>query len=148
MGHHGRVIRYVVTSPLSLARLLWWYGEDDLWPPALGLAPETLASISTQFASLRANTETVDRLWPRAPADAYLLLPTIAELEGQPRPAARRHRRPRLDMPRLLDLEEEKRWRDPQFEEVARLVDKMTEVEPRDVDPVDQPRWLGRYAPW
>jgi hypothetical protein len=142
------VIRYVVTSPQSLARLLWWYGEDDLWPPALGLAPETLASMATQFAALRASPEDVERLWPGAPADAYLLLPTIAELEGSPRPAARRHRRPRSSMPRLLDVEEDKRWRDPQFEEVVRIVDRMTGVEPREIDPVDQPRWLGRFAPW
>jgi hypothetical protein len=23
-------VKYVITSPLSLARVLWWYGEDDL----------------------------------------------------------------------------------------------------------------------
>ena len=141
-------IRYVLTSPLSLARLLWWYGEDDLWPRALGLTPETVAFMSREFAALRATPERVDQLWPAAPPDAYLLLPTIAELEGAPRPAARRHRRSRLDMPRLLDIAEEKRWRDPQLEEVVRLVDLITGAEPREAAPADQPRWLGRYAPW
>ena len=142
------MIRYVITSPLSLARLLWWYGEDDLWPPALGLTPETVAFMSREFAALRADPERVERLWPSAPPDAYLLLPTIAELDGVPRPAARRYRRSTSGMPGLLAAEEEKRWRDPQLEEVARIVDLLTRTKPRSVDPADQPRWQGRFAPW
>jgi hypothetical protein len=39
------MIRHVITSPLSLARLLWWYGEDDLWPRALDLTPEAVAHL-------------------------------------------------------------------------------------------------------
>ena len=142
------MIRYVITSPLSLARLLWWYGEDDLWPSALGLTPETVAFMSREFAALRADPERVERLWPSAPPDAYLLLPTIAELDGMPRPAARRYRRATSGMPGLLAAEEEKRWRDPQLEEVARIVDLLTRTAPRSVDPADQPRWQGRFAPW
>jgi hypothetical protein len=142
------VIRYVITSPLSLARLLWWYGEDDLWPRALGLSPAVVAFLAEEFASLRARPEDVYRLWPSPPFDAYLLLPTIAQLEGEPRPAARRHRRAREQMPLALDVEEEKRWRDPQLEEVARIVDLMSGAPERHDDPADRPRLRGRWAPW
>ena len=35
-------VEFVITSPLSLARVLWWYGEDDLWASALALAPTVI----------------------------------------------------------------------------------------------------------
>lgn len=143
------MIRYVVTSPLSLARLLWWYGEDDLWPRATRLSPEQVAGLATAFARLRADPAEVARLWPAAPRhDAHLLLPVIDLLEGRPRPPARRHRRQDATMPSVLAIEDEKRWLDPQLEEVARLVDEMTGIAWRPDVPADQPRIRGRWAPW
>lgn len=144
----GRVIEHVITSPLSLARLLWWYGEDDLWPRALALPPEAVAGLSRRFALLRWDRREVAEVWPRPPFDAYLLLPVIELLEGSPRPAARRHRRPDSAMPHVLAVEEEKRWRDPDLEEVARLVDEEFGATPHFGGPADQHRILGRWAPW
>ena len=144
------MIRYVVTSPLSLARLLWWYGEDALWPRALDLAPEQVAALATSFARLRADPAEVARRWPAAPRhDAHLLLPTIGLLEGTPRPARRRQRRSVSGMPAVLAVEDEKRWRDPALAEVARLVDEHTGTTRhwRD-DPAGRPRLQGRWAPW
>lgn len=42
----------VYTSPLSLARLLWWYGEDELWPRALDLPPLVVADLAAEFGKL------------------------------------------------------------------------------------------------
>lgn len=143
------VIRYVVTSPLSLARLLWWYGEDALWPRAADLQPEQVAALATAFADLRADPAAVARRWPSAPRhDAHLLLPVIGLLEGRARPAVRRHRRPTSGMPSVLAVEDEKRWRDPQLEEVARIVDELSGVGARPGEPADRPRLQGRWAPW
>ena len=98
-------VKYVITSPLSLARVLWWYGEDDLWAPALGLAPAVVADLAPRFAELRAAPEVMELMWSGAPlADAHLVLGTIEHLEGRPRPAVRRHRRGG-PMPDVLDLE-------------------------------------------
>jgi hypothetical protein len=143
----GSVIDYVITSPLSLARLLWWYGEDDLWPRSLSLSPEAVARLSRRFAQVRRDTEGAE-VWSHARADACLLLPVIELLEGAARPAARRHRRPDEAMPQVLDVELEKRWRDPVLEEVARLVDKMSGSPQRPDVPADQPRLAGRWASW
>ena len=146
----GWVIRYVITSPLSLARLLWWYGEDDLWPRALELAAEQVAALATTFAVLRADPVDVARRWPGAPRhDAHLLLPAIGLLEGAERPAVRRHRRATAGMPGVLAVDDEKRWRDPQLEEVARLVDELAgSPRHRGDGPAARPRLQGRWAPW
>lgn len=34
---------YVISSPVLLGRVLWWYGEDILWPQALELPPRAVA---------------------------------------------------------------------------------------------------------
>lgn len=115
---------YVTTSPLSLARMLWWYGEDELWPRALELAPARVAGLAKEFGRLYLDDAKVERLWPQAPKHAYLLLPVIRLLEGKPRPAARSRRRPEKNMPEVLRADEEARWNDPGFQEVKRLVDK------------------------
>jgi hypothetical protein len=81
-GDDGAVIGFVITSPLSLARVLWWYGEDALWPRALELTPAEVGRLAPAFARLRNDPRLVARTWPSAPADAYLLLPTIGLLEG------------------------------------------------------------------
>lgn len=104
---------YVITSPLSLARVLWWYGEDALWPAALGLPPVAVAELAPRFAELRAAPGVVELLWPGAALrDAYLVIGTLERLEGRPRGGARRHRRGG-PLPSPLDRSEEDRWRDP-----------------------------------
>jgi hypothetical protein len=140
-------VKYVITSPLSLARVLWWYGEDDLWPAALGLAPAVVADLAPRFAELRAAPEIVELLWSGAPlADAHLVLGTIERLEGRPRPAVRRHRRGG-PMPVVLDLGENERWQDPALAEVFRLVQERTGAPSDGPQPWQLPRLHGRYAP-
>ena len=139
-------VKYVITSPLSLARVLWWYGEDDLWAPALGLAPAVVADLAPRFAELRAAPEVMELMWPGAPlADAHLVLGAIEHLEGRPRPAARRHRRGG-PMPDVLDLSEDERWQDPALAEVFRLVQERTGAPSDGPQPRKLPRLRGRYA--
>ena len=140
------MVKYVITTPLSLARVMWWYGEDELWPAALELTPETVADLAPRFAALRAVPERLEILWPGAPiADAYLVLGTIEHLEGQERPAVRRHRRGG-PMPDELDRSEEERWRDPALVEVLRLLAERTGRPPSTTPPWLLPRLHGRYA--
>ena len=140
-------IKYVITSPLSLARVLWWYGEDDLWPAALRLEPAVVADLAPRFAELRAAPEIVELLWSGAPAaDAHLVLGTIEHLEGRPRPAVRRHRRGG-PMPGVLDVGDEERWQDPALTEVFRLVQERTGAPSAGPRPWQLPRLHGRYAP-
>ena len=139
-------VEYVITSPLSLARVLRWYGEDDLWGAVLGLAPAVVADLAPRFAELRSAPEVIELLWSGAPlADAHLVLGTIEHLEGRPRPAVRRHRRGG-PMPDELELGETERWQDPVLVEVYRLVKERT-GEPQDgPQPWRLPRLHGRYA--
>jgi hypothetical protein len=141
------VVELVVTSPLSLARVMWWYGEDALWSAALELAPVEVADLATRYAELLTHRELIDDLWPGAPSlDAHLVLVTIEHLEGRARAAARRHRRGG-PMPEVLDLGEEAGWRDPAPAEVLRLVDARTgESRPRAPESL-RPRLHGRWAP-
>ncbi len=139
-------VKYVITSPLSLARVLWWYGEDELWTAALELAPSVVADLAPEFAELRAAPELVELLWPGAPlADAHLVLGAIKHLEGQARPAVRRHRRGG-PMPEVLDLGEDQRWHDPALAEVYRLVRQRTGSPPSGPHPWQLHRLHGRYA--
>lgn len=139
-------VTYVITSPLSLARVLWWYGEDALWTAAIELAPTVVADLAPRFAELRAEPEMVELLWPGAPlADAHLVLGIIEHLEGRPRPAARRHRRGG-PMPDALDLGEDERWRDPALAEVWRLVQERTGSPAGGPHPWQLHRLHGRYA--
>lgn len=112
----------VVTSALSLARLLWWYGEDELWPKARALEPIQVADLADEFGRLRDDPAKVARVWPDAPRDAYLVLPVIELLEGRARPAARRRKRPRKLMPAELALSKDERWADPGLAEVSRIL--------------------------
>ena len=140
-------VKYVITSPLSLGRVLWWYGEDELWPTALELSPAKVADLAPRFAELHAAPEVVELLWPGAPiADAHLVLVAIEHLEGRARPAARRHRRGG-PLPPVLDVAEDLRWRDPALVEVLRLVDERGGFPPTPVRPVwHRHRLHGRYA--
>jgi hypothetical protein len=140
-------IKYVITSPLSLARVLWWYGEDALWATALELEPVVVADLAPRFAELRASPAVMELLWPGAPlADAHLVLGTLEHLEGRPRPAVRRHRRGGM-MPDVLDVGDEERWRDPALVEVFDLIQERTGVPPGGRQCWQLPRLHGRYAP-
>ena len=140
-------VEHVITSPLSLARVLWWYGEDDSWASALALTPAVVADLAPRFAQLRAEPEAMELMWPGAPlADAHLVLGAIERLEGRPRPAARRHRRGG-PLPDVLDLSEDERWRDPALAEVLRLVQERTGSPTDGLKPWQLPRLRGRYAP-
>lgn len=146
-GEGEQPVKHVITSPLSLARVLWWYGEDDLWTAALALSPVVVADLAPRFADLRAAPEMVERASPGAPlADAYLVLGAIEHLEGRPRPAVRRHRRGG-PMPGVLDLGERERWRDPALAEIFRLVQERTGSSSAGRRPWELPRLRGRYAP-
>ena len=122
----GNVSVRVLMSAKSLARELWSYGEDDLWPQALVLEPETLAGLSAEFGRLRTDAEAVARIWPDAPDEAFLLIPAIERLEGRRRPAARARRRPRTNMPAILRPETEDPADDPGCGEVRSLVEAET----------------------
>ncbi len=140
-------VKYVITSPLSLARILWWYGEDDLWTPALLLEPAEVADLAPRLAELRGAPWVLELLWPGAPvADAHLVLGAIEHLEGRIRPAVRRHRRGG-PLPDELDLSEDERWRDPALAEVFRLVQEYTGSPLDGPQPWQLPRLRGRYAP-
>lgn len=136
----------MITSPLSLGRVLWWYGEDALWPAALELPPAAVADLAPRFATLLAEPERIEILWPGAPtADAHLVLGTIEHLEGRARPAARRHRRGG-PMPDVLDVSEAERWMDPALAEVLRLVAERAGSPPDPTPPWRRPRLRGRWA--
>ncbi|HEX2904292.1 MAG TPA: hypothetical protein VHO01_12620 [Jatrophihabitans sp.] len=116
----------VVTSAKSLARELWAFGEDDLWPQALVLAPGSIAALSAEFGRLRTDPTAVARVWPQAPAEAFLLLPVIEQLEGRRRPARRSRRRPLSAMPDILRSDGDDASRHPGFGEVRSLVEAET----------------------
>jgi hypothetical protein len=117
------VVMLVRTSALSLARRLWCYGEDDLWPRALQLPPSVVADLASEFGRLASDRAAVERIWPSAPRDAPLLIPMIQYLEGRPRPAVRTRRRPTKAMPAILAVDEGDRWADPGLAEVSRILD-------------------------
>lgn len=116
----------VVTSAKSLARDLWAFGEDDLWPEALVLAPESIAALSAEFGRLRTDPTAVARVWPEAPEEAFLLIPVIELLAGRRRPAARSRRRPRSAMPAILGTDGDDARDHPGFGEVRSLVEAET----------------------
>jgi hypothetical protein len=140
-------VKYVITSPLSLARIMWWYGEDRLAILALDLEPAVVADLAPRLAELRSAPWVLELLWPGAPpADAHLVLGTIEHFEGSPRPAARRHRRGG-PMPSHLDVSEDERWHDPALAEVFRLVWERSGSPLNGPQPWQLPRLHGRYAP-
>jgi len=102
---------------------LWFYGEDSLWERALAPSPRAVADLAPLFGELRLDGARLHLLRPDGPRDSYLLLPVIELLEGVARPAARTRRRPKKQLPDVLDVAEEVRWSDPQLREVSRLVD-------------------------
>lgn len=104
----------VITSPLSLARQLWFYGEDALWERALELSPEAVADIGERAGRLAMN--------PDGDRKTALVRAAIAHLEGSLRAPARMRRRPEKNLPARLIATEERRLSDPGLKAVSRVV--------------------------
>ena len=92
---------FLITSPLSLARELWRYGEPELAARAMHLTPEAVLDLGVRIMQLYGSAE-ADQLWPGGPKDKAYLLAAIETLEGIARPARRRIRRPERDLPEDL----------------------------------------------
>ena len=114
----------VVTTPLSLARNLWRYGEDDVVESALALSAEQVADIGGRAGELMLDTAAANAIWPGLPGNGYLLIAALEVLDGSPRPPKRSRRRPEKTMPANLVASEAERWADPMRAEVTRVVDE------------------------
>jgi hypothetical protein len=99
----------VVSSALSLARELWRYGEPELAERALRLPAGRVLAIGARVEPLHRSGD-AQRIWPDGPKDRALLLAAVEELEGRPRPCARRIRLPERRLPEELQATEEQRW--------------------------------------
>ena len=98
----------VVTTPLSLARELWRYGEPDLAWRAFRLSPEDVLLIGRRAGEFILSG--TDAIWPTGPKSASILVAAVEHLEGKPRPCARRRRLPEAQLPEELQATEEQRW--------------------------------------
>ncbi|WIB65758.1 hypothetical protein [Curtobacterium sp. MCBD17_040] len=96
---------------ISVARFLWWYGEDALVQPLLDLPAETIADLGDRAGELML-AETLDRLWPgvRHTSGAWMVLAAIEHFEGALRPGVRTRRRPTKAMPEHLVRTEAELW--------------------------------------
>ena len=110
----------ILTSPMSLARLLWRYGEDGLWQDALGLSPEKVASIGS-FAGELALAH------PGMGTNEALIAAAIENLEGTIRPPARTRRRSNKEMPPDLAATEDDLWSDPGCSTVTRIAQERSQ---------------------
>jgi hypothetical protein len=100
---------HVVTSPLTLARELFRYGEPALAERAFALLPAEVAQIGSRVADLRM-TGASERIWPGGPRNAALLLGVIEHLDGAARPCSRSRRLPEKALPEHLQATEAERW--------------------------------------
>jgi hypothetical protein len=113
----------VVTTPLSLARNLWRYGEDELVEAALALSAEQVADIGERAGELMSDRAAANAIWPGLPERGYILIAALEMLDGSSRRAKRSRRRAENAMPANLVAGEAERWADPMFAEVTRIVD-------------------------
>ena len=104
-GVAPRVRLTILTSSMSLARLLWRYGEDGLWRDALELSPERVASVGAHAGELALEQ-------PGMGTDGALTAAAIECLEGAVRRPTRTCRRPEKDMPQELAASEGDLWSD------------------------------------
>ena len=114
----------VVTTPLSLARELWRYGEDDLVESALSLSAERVADIGQRAGELMLDTAAANAIWPGLPERGYLVIAAVEALDGSSRPPNRSRRRSEKLLPVGLVASVDERWADPMLAEVARVVDQ------------------------
>lgn len=91
-----------MTSPLSLARELWRYGEAPLADRARKLKPMDLIKLGERAGEIQRSGEG-DQLWPDGPRDHRALLLAATELlEGTARPTERTRRLPEGRLPAEL----------------------------------------------
>ncbi len=124
IGQYALLSMQVVTTPLSLARDLWRYGEDDLVVAALVLSAEQVADIGARAGALMLDPDTANAIWPGLPRQGFLLIAALEVLAGSARPAKRSRRRAEKAMPVNLVASEAARWADPMLAEVTRVVDE------------------------
>ena len=98
----------VITSPLSLARELWRYGEPELASRALSLSVDEVWDLGARVFDL-ANSGAADRAWPDGPRNKAYVLAAIEHLEGAPRPPKRARRLPEKRLPPELQATLEQR---------------------------------------
>jgi len=98
----------IITSPLSLARELWRYGEPVLADRALLLSPTEVADIGVRAGDLYGAR--AEAFWPHGPGDRALMLAAIEHLEGAARPCQRARRLPEKSLPSNLQASEDQRW--------------------------------------
>jgi hypothetical protein len=91
----------IPTSRLGLARALWCFGEDDLWPRVLALPLPVLADIC-RLAGQMSNPDTERQWGHRITKSSALALAAIAVLVGKSRYPARREARDRKHLPSRL----------------------------------------------
>ena len=124
----------IVTAPISLARLLWAFGEDELWPRAFAMSPDEVADLAGPMGRLATDGD-LDRLWPpprpRSVVDAARLVVTIDHLEGAPRPSARIRRRPASAMPESLRRTEGQLYEDPGYKAVTTILSQRKRPAPK-----------------
>lgn len=106
------------TTSLSLARSLWFYGEDDLWPRARTLPTPQLLEVGAHAGTLY-TPQNEQRLGIRLTASLAMVLAAIELWEGQPRLPARTRRRPENQMPAELRATKDQLWSDPQLRETV-----------------------------
>src|SRR4051812_47314214 len=92
---------FLISSALSVARELWRYGEPELASRALALPPADVLDIGTRSMHLMESGDD-NRVWPNGPKDKAFVIAAIERLEGTPRPAQRRTRRPERMLPAQL----------------------------------------------
>ena len=98
----------IISSPLSLARQLWRYGEPELANRALLLSATAVADIGARAGVLYGAQ--ADALWPNGPGDRPVMLAAIEHLEGVARPCRRARRLPEKSLPTNLKASEGQRW--------------------------------------
>lgn len=95
----------MIVSAIALARELWRYGEDDLWPRALGLTAAEMAEVGERTGDLLGTKS--NELWPDGPRGSRpVLLAGIERLEGTLRPARLNQTRADEAMPQELRISE------------------------------------------
>ena len=92
---------FLITSPLSIARELWRYGEAGLAERAMAMAPDDVLDLGVRVMRIYESGEG-ERLWPGGPKDKAFVLAAIEQLEGIARPARRRIRRSESQLPKEL----------------------------------------------
>jgi hypothetical protein len=108
MGRFVTVYKTVVTSPLTVGRILWQHGEADLARRALDLDPEVVLDIGTRTAELGESGE-AKGAWPDGPKYRALLLAAIEQLEGSYRPCRLSVALPESDLPAKYQATEKQR---------------------------------------